>query len=109
MFVNPIIATIHNVPTDRWHPVLFVESPLPGPESPEKPVRHKSKMHHTTGFATRAESDNSAREELATQIPGARLELDTVFDWDGTGIPAMVHFFLPNADGQRSKPAAGAG
>ena len=96
MFVNPIIATIHNVPTDRWHPVLFVESPLPGPESPEKPVRHKSKMHHTTAFATRAESDNSAREELATQIPGARLELDTVFDWDGTGIPAMVHFFLPN-------------
>lgn len=96
MFINPIIATIHNVSSDRWHPVLFVEEPLPGPEYPNKPVRHKSKMHHTVGFATRSESDNNAISALAEQIPGARLELNTIFDWDGTGIPAIVHFFLPN-------------
>lgn len=94
MFINPIIATIHNVTADRWHPVLFLESPLPGPETPEKPVRYRSASHHTTGFATRVESDENARNVLAARIPGARLELDTIFAWDGTGTPAIVHFFF---------------
>lgn len=90
---NPIIALIHNTTADTWHPVVFAESPLPGPDGPHKPVRHKSKGHHTLGFSTREEAEKDAREVLAPKIAGVTLKLDVVFDWDGEGIPAMVAFF----------------
>lgn len=93
MFLNPIIAMLHNKVADRWHPIVFVENPLPGPPEAGKPVRHKSKMHHTTGFATQAEAEANAREDLAPRIEGAKLALETVLDWDGQDIPAMVRFF----------------
>lgn len=93
MFFNPIIAMIHDAVAERWHPVIFEESHLPGPPTPDKPIRHKSKGHHTTGFGTKAEADENAKTDLAEKIPGVRLELDTVFEWDGEGIPTIVHFF----------------
>lgn len=90
--VNPIIALILNVPANRWHPVLFAESPLPGGGGP---IRHKSKGHHTTGFATREEAEAYARNDLAPKVNDGtvRLELEAVFGWDGEGVPALVHFF----------------
>jgi hypothetical protein len=90
MFLNPIIATIHNTATNRWHPVLFVESPLPGSATL---VRHKSKGHHTDGFDTKIESDEYATNHMTSSIQGVHLTLDTVFSWDGNGVPALVHFF----------------
>jgi hypothetical protein len=93
MLFNPIIAMLHNSGANRWHPIVFVESPLPGPHTPDKPIRHKSKMHHTGGFATREEAEANAKDDLAPKIEGPRLELATVFEWDGEGIPTMVHFF----------------
>jgi hypothetical protein len=53
MFLNPILAMLFNAKENRWHPILFLESPLPGPPDAAKPVRHKSKFHHTTGFPIR--------------------------------------------------------
>ncbi len=90
MLFNPIIALLHNQTAERWHPIVFVESPMPGGAGP---VRHKSKMHHTTGFATREEAVANATNDLGPKIEGARLAIDEVFDWDGEGVPAMVHFF----------------
>lgn len=95
---NPVIAMLHNTKDQRWHPVVFVESPLPGPPSDDKPVRHKSKMHHTTGFPTREEAVVNVRESLAAQvrehaIGDVRFHLDGDIEWDGEGIPAMVDFF----------------
>jgi hypothetical protein len=105
MFWNPIIGMIHNVAQDTWHPVLFCEAPLPGPPSPEKPVRHKSKMHHTAGFATREEAEANVRDEFATAVAehadrAPRLALSHPFDWDGEGIPVIVEFFDAGADGE---------
>ena len=97
---QPIIAMLHNTKEDRWHPIIFLESPLPGPPDAAQPVRHKSKNHHTAGFATRAEALSSLTgpEGLVARIgamfgkPETCLEED--IPWDGEGIPAMVAFFV---------------
>lgn len=96
MLFNPIIALLLNTKTNRWHPIVFVESPLPGPHTPDKPIRHKSKMHHTGGFDTREEAEAEAKNEIAPKLEIVRLELETVFEWDGNDIPAMTHFFARN-------------
>lgn len=70
MLINPIAALIHNTAADKWHPVLFVESPLPGEDSANKPVRYKSKMHRTEGFATREEAEADCKANLAPNVPG---------------------------------------
>src|SRR4051812_35611179 len=88
IFIDPIVAMLHNQKTDRWHPILFVGSPLPGGDGP---MRHKSKGHHTAGFDTREQADVGANE-LKDQVIGARM-VDTVFEWDGEDMPAMVEFF----------------
>ena len=91
---NCIVAMLHNTKTDRYHPIFFYESPLPGPPSKDKPVRHKSKMHHAGGFDTREEAmvsiDDPKFEEQFGKL--ARC-LDEDMEWDGEGVPAMVKFF----------------
>jgi hypothetical protein len=95
MFINPIVAMLHNTGTDRYHPILFRESPLPG--NPENLVRHRSSGHHTKGFDTRPEALVSA-EELAKR-QDAKTCLAKDFEWDGRDIPAMVVFFKETPDG----------
>lgn len=90
MLLNPIIATLHNTETDRWHPILFVESLLPGGKMP---LRHKSKGHHAAGFDTRVASDHYSATELSLQAGGAAFLPAVIFEWDGIEIPAIVHFF----------------
>lgn len=105
---SPIVGLLHNVKLNRWHPVVFRESPLPGPPGPDVPVRHKSHGHHTGGFETRNEALASAREmavELVTThtaIGKVSLALDADFPWDGEGIPAMVRFF--HVEGDKATP-----
>lgn len=98
MFLNPIVANLHNVQTNRFHPILFIESPLPGPPSDDKPIRHKSKGHHTEGFETREEAIAHCQELIPQLIPDSigepRLCIDKDFPWDGDDIPAMVVVFI---------------
>jgi len=96
MFIlNPIVAILHNTKTNRYHPVFFAESPLPGPHYDGKPIRHKSKMHHTTGLDTREEAlvyiDSSPT--IKEHMPNLKKCLDTDIEWDGEGIPAMSYIF----------------
>lgn len=91
----PIIGLLHNTKLNRWHPIWFNESPMPGDS---KMVRHKSKGHHTTGFETRVEAIESAKNSLTAHIKQATLLdpllcLDKDFPWDGEDIPAIVAFF----------------
>jgi hypothetical protein len=101
MILNPIVAMLHDTTADRWHPLLFRESPLPGGE--HTLVRHKSKGHHTVGFATHeeaiAECHSMAEELKAHAIGNVRTSLAKAFPWDGEGVPAMVVFFK-DIDGQ---------
>lgn len=93
MLLNPIIGMLHNTKAERWHPIIFSESPLPGPYSEDKPVRHKSCGHHTVGFATRAEAMANIMNEMVVKLPEAKLALEKDFVWDGEDVPALVVFF----------------
>lgn len=101
--MNPIIAMLHNTTKDTYHPIVFLESPLPGPYDPAKPIRHKSKMHHTGGFATHTEALDNAKSDLAARIKEAfgtpRFSLAKSFPWDGVGIPAITTFFAETPEG----------
>lgn len=101
MILNPIVAMLHDTTADRWHPLLFREAPLPGGE--RTLVRHKSKGHHTVGFATREEAlvgcHEMAEKLKADAIGDVRMCLTKAFLWDGEGVPAMVIFFK-DIDGQ---------
>ena len=97
VYLNPVIAILHNEKDDRWHPILFLESPLPGPPADDKPVRHKSKAHHTEGFADRelalAYCRDMAKKVDEHSTRPSRLEVGQDIPWDGAGIPAMVTIF----------------
>lgn len=101
--LNPVIAMLHNETNDRWHPIVFQEAPLPGSYDPDRPRRWKSKMHHTTGFATKEEAEADAGNDLRPRVEALALGpvtvlTEEVFSWDGAGMPALVAFFdLPAA------------
>lgn len=101
---GPVIGMIHNTARNTWHPVVFVESPLPGLWTEYKPVRHKSKMHHTSGFSSRDEAAVNARTDLfqrvrENSIGEPRLALAEDFEWDGEGVPTISTVFAPTPDG----------
>ncbi len=91
--MNPIITLIYNTTAHTWHPIVFLEYPLPGDANI---IRHKSEIHHTTGFASRDEAINSI-PQLAGKVKELwgtpRTCLDREFQWDGEGVPALVEFF----------------
>lgn len=101
---NPIIALLHNVKLNRWHPIIFQEAPLPGPPTDPRPTRHKSVGHHTMGFPVRDEAVAAAREtgeKIRPQAIGpVQLALAQDLPWDGEDVPASVAFFTPNSAGE---------
>lgn len=93
--MNPIIAILRNEREGTFHPIVFAESPLPGPPDEKKPVRYKSKVHHTTGFATREEAVENATKVLAPEVgDDVRFALVDDVVWDGERVPAVVAFFI---------------
>lgn len=107
---NPFLAILHNTKLDRYHPILFDERPLPGPPSPDKPIRHKSVGHHPDGFTTREEAIKHVEEKVIAMREAGEpeLKLATLADlvWDGEGIPAMVAFFVQDGEGWRDGMSA---
>lgn len=124
MYLNPIIAIVRNLATRTFHPILFDERPFPGvvtaaieevlgqPTEPPKPKiqRHKSRCHHTTGFATREEAVAYINDEMVPTFEGSKLALVETddFEWDGVGVPAFVAFFIdePEDAGGRTRLSA---
>lgn len=99
--MNPIVALIHNAKLNRWHTVVYRESPLPGNAGP---MRHKSFGHHTDGFATRelavADAEATAKKIIEAKLwTTCLLALGDDMEWDGEDIPADVAFFIDNKDG----------
>jgi len=98
MLFNPVVALLFNQKLNRWHPIWYDESPLPGPPSDSKPTRHKSLGHHTAGFDTReaaiqevkSTSDKVIAAKDATTVAVA---FDEDLAWDGEDVPADVAFF----------------
>ena len=93
MVFNPLITILYNEKLNRWHPILFREAPLPGPPSPDKPIRHKSCGHHTVGFEERADAEAECRKMAEhDELHDAKI-IDELIAWDGEEIPAMAICF----------------
>lgn len=82
-----LAAMIHDSTHDKWHPVIFRDAPLPGPDRRGKPRRLKSVGHHTTGFPDRTEAETWLKA-MHEHLPYD----NTLFPWDGAGVPALVVF-----------------
>jgi hypothetical protein len=96
-FFNPVIVMFYNTTKQTWHPGLFEEKPLPGDQSEQLIVRHKSAMHHTTGFPSWSEArDNILLDFVPTLqkhcggCENVRVLPGYVVQWDGSDIPATV-------------------
>lgn len=84
-----VIGILHNTTTDRWHPIVFRDSPLPG--GVESPRRLRSLGHHTTGFATR--EDALAWGDSEPGLAGVPVDAQCCLEWNGDDVPAMVCFY----------------
>lgn len=62
-----IIRIMHAADTGRYHPIWYSLRPLPGPATPRKSVRYKSRGHHTEGFED-LEAARVAAAELESAI-----------------------------------------
>ena len=97
ILLNPVMGLIHNTKLKRWHPVYYTEHPLPGTPSTEKPARHKSGGHHTTGFETREAALASMNDTAKKIVDGGHAPSCAIcpldLEWDGEDIPADVAFF----------------
>jgi hypothetical protein len=87
--VTPAWGMLFNTKEKRWHPILFMESPLPGPAC-HWLIRLKSKGHHTTGFAIREEALAEIKKISVDIQPDPIMDLEKDIPWDGEDIPAIV-------------------
>jgi hypothetical protein len=94
--MSPAFGMLFNTKEKRWHPILFLESPLPGPPEAGKPVRLKSKGHHTAGFATREEAVKDIETKSKEIDPKPVVDVEKDIEWDGEGIPAMTALLADN-------------
>lgn len=96
---NPVVLMLQNKATQRFHPILFWESPMPS-QTLGSALRWKSKGHHTTGFNQRSDAVN-AMMLLVEQSHGMN-KVGSVYylddqkqdgHWSGDDTPTSVMFF----------------
>jgi len=94
MIINGSFAMLRNLTENKFHPILFSEYPMSGPDDSNKPVRMKSFGHHTTGFDTREEAIANMDEFMEKEPAIIRKQTDVEDDivWNGEEIPAMIAF-----------------
>jgi hypothetical protein len=78
---------LHNINTNRYHPVSFMLSPLPGGLASN--IRWKTIGHSTEGFDTLDLARESVHKEARF------LEIPAVWDWDGAVETAAMSILLP--------------
>jgi len=94
--MEALMKMLVDTSTGKFHPIMYLESPLPGGDEANKTlVRYKSKGHYTIGFSDRDEAVQSAMGNQAKlESMGYRFnhELENDMPWDGSGIPADICF-----------------
>lgn len=93
------VCILHGNQQGRYHPCFVEERPMPGPvKSVDETggVRVKSKMHHTTGFASFEEAVQYARTDLLEKIElfESNVALDRPVPWDEKQMAFVM--LLPN-------------
>ena len=90
--MNSLVKIVVDLEKERFHPMVYVESPLLGNDNTV--TRFKSKMHHTGGFDTLEEANDNAINDLKGKLEGqgwiVTLELEGLVPWDGQGVPTDV-------------------
>lgn len=90
--MESLIMMLKNEQTNTYHPIMYLEKPLPYSEESKNIVRYKSKGHRTNGFTDRADALLSIDKELTAQLKdmgyNVNKELDGDLLWDGIEIPA---------------------
>lgn len=88
-----IFAMLQNTSTNRFHPIIFGDAPMPGGMDNDADFRrYRSQGHHTEGFDTREEAQADIDKICAEHgFTDSKRE----YEWDGKETPAMVEFF-PN-------------
>lgn len=82
------VGLLHNQRTGRVHPILFTAAPLPsGADRDIGALRHRSRAHHTAGFATRDEALTHVRAQPAWRWTGVE------WTWDGATAPCLTAWF----------------
>lgn len=66
---------------------------MPGGAETGPAFRYKSAGHHTDGFATIEEAEESIAKAAQTDVAAGVKDSGRRWDWDGEGVPAMVEFF----------------
>ncbi len=83
---NPV-GFLLNTKTNRYHPIIFRPAPPPSGDEDLAAQRYRSAGHHTDGFATLEEA-----QESVSQQPELT-NVSVVWEWDGEGVPAMTEWF----------------
>lgn len=93
--MKSLIRLLFNTDKKTYHPILYLESPLPGDYDATNITRLKSKFHHTSGFTSKEEAITDINESLVHRVKenfaiyfDLTIETDDVIEWDGQGIPA---------------------
>jgi hypothetical protein len=95
--MNPfiLIALLHNQRNEKYHPIIFRYSPLPG--GCDIP-RYKSNGHHTNGFVFReeaiAECFSMAVALTSRFTERIQTALGKDIEWDGESMPAISTLFV---------------
>jgi hypothetical protein len=90
-----LIQMLKNVATGKWHPIMYVEKPLPGSldsDANNNIVRFKSKGHHTSGFTTREEAVATLEELKFNMInlmflSKVTIDVETDIEWTSEDLP----------------------
>ncbi len=99
MYQFALVKMLHNTITKRWHPIYYLDNPLPGGFGEDsvnlKMLRYKSKGHHTTGFDNRPDAVNCAEQlisQLKEQGDTVTVEIGEVEDliWDDENMPTDI-------------------
>lgn len=90
-----LIQMLHNNKENKWHPIFYYDSPLPGGFEDgslnSEMLRYKSKGHHTQGFDNREAALTSAQDlekQLIEQHNIVTVNTKEDIEWDGEDIPS---------------------
>ncbi len=93
--MKSLIMMLHNTAAGTYHPIFYLESPLPCGEAANHITRYKSKMHHTGGFKTLEEATADIHSNLVARIKenfftAPDIEIENHIEWNGEGVPADI-------------------
>lgn len=104
-----LITIRRNTLTGRYYPFVFREAPFPSDDGTEIVTRYRSRMHHTSGFATLAEAQVGARRlqpKIAASLGPCDLDITEATDdaWQEWELPLVCELRPRSSHAQEASP-----